>query len=179
MSRRQRTGPASIRAPPPPHWLPDTGEHERHYQCNDTCWMEEHMLEQQHLDVEQHVDEEQHLASSPGPAVGGSPGSVHKSAGSGRSKSTSARVAGSGSKKKVLQPLAELLPAQAAAELVQPGPASQAQSCQVQLKQLHNTMQRRWTRIRTRRRNRIRIRTRKRVQKTSAQPLAELKHQWS
>ena len=94
--------------------------------------------------------------------------STKKSAGSGRSKTTSARVAGSGSKK-VLQPLAELLPAQAAAELVQPGPASQAQSCQVQLKQLHNTMKRRWTRIRTC----------LSIQKTSVQPLAELKHQWS
>ena len=55
------------------------------------------------------------------------------------------------------QPLAELLPAQAAAELVQPGPAA--------LAELHNTSKRRWTRIR--------------IQKTSVQPLAELRHQWS
>ena len=55
------------------------------------------------------------------------------------------------------QPLAELLPAQAAAELVQPGPAAVAE--------LHNTSKRRWTRIR--------------IQKTSVQPLAELRHQWS
>ena len=72
--------------------------------------------------------------------------------------------------KKVLQPLAELLPAQAAAELVQPGPGAA-------LAELHNTMKRRWTRIRTRRWTRIR--TRVRIQKTSVQPLAELQHQWS
>ena len=64
------------------------------------------------------------------------------------------------------QPLAELLPAQAAAELVQPGPGAALAELP---RELHNTSKRRWTRIRTR----------IRIQKTSVQPLAELQHQWS
>ena len=65
-------------------------------------------------------------------------------------------------------PLAELLPAQAAAELklIQPGPGAA-------LAELHNTSKRWWTR--TRRRTRIRIQK----TKTSVQPLAELQHQCS
>ena len=94
-------------------------------------------------------------ASSPGPAVGGSPGSVHK-------KVAEVLELPAQAAKKVLQPLAELLPAQAAAELVQPGPGAA-------LAELHNTIQR--SRIR-----RTRI---LRIQKTSTQPLTELQHQWS
>ena len=57
--------------------------------------------------------------------------------------------------KKVLQPLAELLPAQAAAELVQPGaPAQAANNIQPLAELQHVLMRRRWTRIR-------RIRTRR------------------
>ena len=83
--------------------------------------------------------------------------------------------------KQVLQPLAELLPAQAAAELAQLQPGSWA-ALRSALAELHNTMTRRWTRIRTRRSTRrLRYRNRTQVQKTSvrAQPLAELQRQWS
>ena len=73
-------------------------------------------------------------------------------------------------KVKVLQPLAELLPAQAAAELVQPGaPPQAANSIQPLAELQHVLMRRRWTRIRTRRP----------LQKTSVQPLAELQHEWT
>ena len=83
------------------------------------------------------------------------------------------------STKKVLQPLAELLPAQAAAELVQPGAPSQAANSIQPLAELqHVLMRRRWTR-----------RTITRIQNTNVQPLkplrprlrplAELQHQRS
>ena len=107
-------------------------------------------------------------ASSPGPAVGGSPGSVHKKIVLQPLAALPAQAAKqvlelpAQAAKKVLQPLAELLPAQAAAELVQPGPGAA-------LAELHNTVQR--SRIR-----RTRI---LRIQKTSTQPLTELQHQWS
>ena len=109
-------------------------------------------------------------ASSPGPAVGGSPGSILKKSahavGGAGSRTSAAAVdgaTGSGNKKvKVLQPLSELLPAQAATELVQPD------SIQPLAELQHVLMRRRWTRIRTRRIP---------LQKTSAQPLAELQHQ--
>ena len=72
---------------------------------------------------------------------------------------------------KVLQPLAELLPAQAAAVLQ---PLAELLPAQVASK-----AQTRIRRNRTRIRRILRTTTRIRVQKTSIQPLAELKHQWS
>ena len=116
-------------------------------------------------------------ASSPGTAVGGSPGSVHKKvplaeqaaetvlqplAELPAQAATQVLELPAQAAQKVLQPLAELLPAQAATELVQPGPGAA-------LAELHNTIQR--SRIR-----RTRI---LRIQKTSTQPLTELQHQWS
>ena len=89
-------------------------------------------------------------ASSPGPAVGGSPGSVHK---------------------KVLQLLAELQPAQAAAELVQPGAPSQAANSIQPLAELQHVV------LMRRRRTCIRTRLRLPFQKTSVQPLALAENQ--
>ena len=122
-------------------------------------------------------------ASSPGPAVGGSPGSVNKNvfqpwAELPAQAAKQVLKVPAQAAKEVLQPLAELLPAQAATELVQPGPGaalaelhnkSKRRWTGAALAELHNTSKRRWTRIRTR----------IRIQKTSVQPLAELQHQWS
>ena len=129
------------------------------------------------------------LGTKTRPAVGGSPGSVHKKVLQPLAKLPTqaakkllqplAELPAQAAKKvlqrlaklpaqaakKVLQPLAELLPAQAAAELVQPGAPSQAANSIQPLAELqHVLMRRRWTRIRTR----------LPVQKTSVQPLAKL-----
>ena len=104
----------------------------------------------------------------------------------------------------VFQPLAELLPAQAATELVQPGPGaalaecSSRRGCRGRGCPCHRHRRRRRRgrcrhsvrsparpetsprpRHNTSKRSRTRIRTRIRIQKTSVQPLAELQHQWS